>query len=110
MNESLRKLLLAGLGAVYLTEEKAKGLFDELVKHGELNEQDAREMIAAWRKRAGEQSDKVQKQVDEALQRGLKAMGYVKTTELDTLAARIAELERKLADREAAPAAPASQD
>jgi polyhydroxyalkanoate synthesis regulator phasin len=103
VNESLRKLMLAGLGAVYLTEEKAKSLFDDLVKHGEMNEQDARELFATWRKRAGEQTDKVQKQVDEALQRGLKAMGYVKKSELDELAVRIAELERKLGERESAP-------
>ncbi len=100
MNESLRKLLMAGLGAVYLTEEKAKSLFDELVKHGEMNEQDAREMFASWRKRAGEQSDKIQKQVDEAVQTGFKAMGYVKKSEVDSLAARIEELERKLGEHE----------
>jgi len=34
MVDALRKLLLAGLGALDLTEEKAKGVFNGLVARG----------------------------------------------------------------------------
>ncbi|MEW5981216.1 MAG: phasin family protein [Acidobacteriota bacterium] len=96
MVDALRKLLLAGLGTLDLTEEKLKAVFDDLVKRGEMNEKDAKEMIASWKARAVEQRQKVQSLVDESVQKGLKAMGYVRLTEYDALAARVAELERKV--------------
>ncbi|MDD3221337.1 MAG: hypothetical protein EOM34_06460 [Clostridia bacterium] len=36
LGESVKKLLLAGIGAVALTTEKSKDLLDEMVKKGEL--------------------------------------------------------------------------
>ena len=97
MADLLRKLLLAGLGTLDLTEEKVKAVFEELVKRGEMNEKDAREVISSWKDRAGEQRQKVQTLVDESVQKGLKAVGYVKLSDYEVLAARVAELERKLA-------------
>ncbi len=108
MIESLRKLLLAGLGAMDLTQEKAKAVFDDLVKRGELNEPEARELFTTWAKRAGEQREKIQAQVDEAVERGIKAMGFVRKAEFDALGQRLAELERTLAEREGTPAGPVS--
>jgi poly(hydroxyalkanoate) granule-associated protein len=97
MADALRRLLLAGLGTLDLTEEKAKAVFDDLVKRGEMNEKDARDLISSWKDRANEQRQKVQALVDESVQKGLKAMGYVPVTEYEALAARVAELERKIA-------------
>ena len=36
LSEGLRKLVLAGIGAVAATKEKSEGILDELVKKGEL--------------------------------------------------------------------------
>jgi len=111
----LRKLLLAGLGTLDLTEEKVKAVFEDLVKRGEMNEKDAKELVASWKDRAGEQRQKVQALVDEAVHKGFKAVGYVKLSDYEALAARVAELERKLAapaeqaELEPKPAAPAGQ-
>jgi polyhydroxyalkanoate synthesis regulator phasin len=112
--DALRKLLLAGLGTLDLTEEKVKAVFEDLVKRGEMNEKDAKEVISSWKDRANEQRQKVQALVDESVQKGLKAVGYVKLSDYNTLAARVAELERKLAApagqaEPAPPAAPAEQ-
>ena len=111
MADLLRKLLLAGLGTLDLTEEKVKAVFEELVKRGEMNEKDARELVSSWKDRANEQRQKVQALVDESVQKGLKAVGYVKLSDYNTLAARVAELERKLAAPagQAEPAAPTAE-
>ena len=97
MADLLRKLLLAGLGTLDLTEEKVKAVFEDLVKRGEMNEKDAKELVASWKDRAGEQRQKVQALVDEAVHKGFKAVGYVKLSDYEALAARVAELEHKLA-------------
>ncbi len=96
MVEALRKLLLAGLGTLDLTEEKAKALFNDLVARGEMNEKEARELVQGWAKRAAEHRTRLQHEVDEAVARTMSAMGLAKKSEVDALHARVAELEQKL--------------
>jgi len=48
----VKKLMLAGAGLAFLTVEKAKETFDELVARGELTEQEAREVLAQWKTKA----------------------------------------------------------
>lgn len=116
MADALRKLLLAGLGTLDLTEEKARAVFNDLVARGEMSEKDAREVIGTWSKRATEQRGRMQQDIDAGITRALGAMGLVRRGEIDSLRTRIAELEQKLgiapqpaeeaATREAEPAAP----
>jgi len=96
MLEPLRKLLLAGLGTVDLTEEKVKGIFDDLVARGEVNEQEARDLVSGWVKRAGEQKAKIQQQVDDAVRRALERVGVSHRAELEKLESRIADIERRM--------------
>ena len=99
MIDTLRKLLLAGLGALDMTEEKAKAFFADLVARGELSEKDAKEVIASWSKRAAEQRDHLQKDVEQAVHGALGKMGFARQAEIDALKAKIAELEAKLGDK-----------
>lgn len=96
MVDALRKLMLAGLGTLDLTEEKARAVFNDLVARGEMSEKDAREVFASWSKRATEQRGRMQQDVDAAVRRGLSAMGLSRRGDLDALRDRVAELERKL--------------
>lgn len=107
MADALRKLLLAGLGTLDLTEEKVKAVFEDLVTRGEMNEKDAREVVSSWKDRASEQRQKVQSLVDESVQKGLKTLGYVKASDYEALVSRVAELERKLAPPVDQPGPPA---
>ena len=101
MADTLRKLLLAGLGALDLTEEKAKAVFNDLVARGEISEKDAKEVISAWGKRAAEQRGRLQEDIERAVQRTLSAVGIARQAEIDALKAKIAELEAKLGKPEA---------
>ncbi len=96
MLEPLRKLLLAGLGTVDLTEEKLKAVFDDLVARGEVGEKEARELVAGWAKRAGEQRTRIQQLVDEAVRSALERIGVCHRADLAKLEVRIADLERRL--------------
>ena len=111
MVDALRKLLLAGLGALDLTEEKAKAVFNDLVARGEISEKDAKELVSSWTKRAAEHRGRLQEDVEQAVQRALSAIGIARLTEIDSLKAKIDELEAKLAGREApSPAPPTGVD
>jgi poly(hydroxyalkanoate) granule-associated protein len=97
MVDALRKLLLAGLGTLDLTEEKARGIFNDLVARGEMSEKDARDLVQGWAKRAAEQRTRLQQDVDEAVAKAMSVMGLAKKSEVETLNARVADLEQKLA-------------
>jgi polyhydroxyalkanoate synthesis regulator phasin len=96
MLDALRKLLLAGLGTLDLTEEKARIIFNDLVARGELSEKESRELLVSWTKRAGEQREKLQAQIEEGVHKALGSIGLVRRAELDALMARIAELEQRI--------------
>lgn len=120
MVDALRKLLLAGLGTLDVTEEKARAVFNDLVARGEMSEKDAREVFASWSKRASEQRGRMQQDIDAAVTKALSAMGLTRRSELDVLRARVADLEAKLgvtprqteapAAPDATPAAPPADD
>jgi poly(hydroxyalkanoate) granule-associated protein len=97
MVDALRKLLLAGLGTLDLTEEKAKAVFNDLVARGEMSEKDAKELVSSWTKRAAEQRGRLQEDIEQGVQRALSAMGIARRAEVDALKAKIDELEAKLA-------------
>ncbi len=104
MVDALRKLLLAGLGTLDLTEEKAKAVFNDLVTRGEMSEKDAKELVSSWAKRAAEQRGRLQEDIDQAVQRALSAMGIARRAEVEALKAKVEELEGKLGAK--APAVP----
>lgn len=110
MVDALRKLLLAGLGTLDLTEEKARAIFNDLVARGEMSEKDARELLSGWAKRASEGRGRLQQDVEDAVNRAMNAMGLAKRTEIETLNARIAELEQRLAAERAARGGPAGPE
>jgi polyhydroxyalkanoate synthesis regulator phasin len=105
MVDALRKLLLAGLGTLDLTEEKVKAIFNDLVARGEMSEKDAKELITGWAKRAAEQRSRLQQDVEQAVNRAMSALGIARRAEIEALTAKIAELESRLLarDAEAAP-------
>jgi polyhydroxyalkanoate synthesis regulator phasin len=108
MMDALRKLMLAGLGTLDLTEEKARAVFNDLVARGEMSDKEAREVIANWSKRASEGRGRMQQDIEAAVTRTLSAMGLTRRSEVDALRGRIAELERKLGivPQETEPATP----
>jgi polyhydroxyalkanoate synthesis regulator phasin len=99
MLENLKKALLAGLGALDLSEDKAREFFDALVQRGELTEKEAREFVAGWRARAAEQGGRVEQLARETVQRVVDSLQLVRKSDLEKLEARILALERGAAAR-----------
>jgi poly(hydroxyalkanoate) granule-associated protein len=96
MVDALRKLLLAGLGTLDLTEEKVKAVFNDLVARGEMSEKDAKELVSSWAKHAADQRDRLRQDVEQTVHRALSAIGIARKAEVDALRAKVAELEARL--------------
>ena len=96
LRDLAEKLVLAGVGAVALTAERADALADELAARGGLGREEARsvveELVGRWRNegvRLGERTG--------AGMTGLfREFGLVTRDELEELELRIAQLEHRL--------------
>ena len=96
MDEPVRRLLLAGLGAVALTAERADELADSLARRGGMSKEDARAWIdeasARWRGDA----IRVGERAGATLHGALRELGLVTRDEWDELELRVAQLEHRL--------------
>jgi polyhydroxyalkanoate synthesis regulator phasin len=96
LRELVERLLLAGVGAVSLTAERAEALAEELANKGGLRQEDARSMIddatARWRGEAGRMGDRASAALDALF----AELGLVTKDDYEELELRIAQLEHRL--------------
>ncbi len=96
MIETIRRLILAGLGTLDLTEEKLRAVFDDLVRRGEITEKEARETVTDWMRRANEQRARLQQQIDDSIKRFTEKRDAPLREAIEALTARVEALERRL--------------
>ena len=117
LSEGLRKLILAGIGAVAATKEKSEGILDELVKKGELtveqgkvlNEELKHNIKDAIRENVtlhdvtpeetcGEENDE-EESADDTADFVMDAVDNLNDEQLAALKARIAEREKAAGEK-----------
>ncbi|WP_286910362.1 phasin family protein [Clostridium sp. UBA1652] len=100
MINDLKKLLLAGVGAVATTYEKASEVVDELVEKGRLTVDEGKELSEELKRnfttKATEKINEIKSVNKESLEKVISELGYVKKQEIDKLKVRIEFLENKL--------------
>ncbi len=99
--DSLRKALLAGLGA----QDKVREFIDELVKKGELSESQGAKLTREWTEKASKSSDEFGKTMSDAVSRVMDKMNLSTKgdmeklhKEMKALSARIKKLEESKGD------------
>jgi polyhydroxyalkanoate synthesis regulator phasin len=92
--------LLAGVGAVATTYEKASEVVDELVQKGRLTVDEGKELSEELKRnfttKATEKINEIKSVNKESLEKVISELGYVKKEEIDKLKVRIEFLENKL--------------
>jgi polyhydroxyalkanoate synthesis regulator phasin len=96
VRELVERLLLAGVGAVSLTAERAEALAEELAAKGGIRKEEARELIdestARWRGEAGRMGERA----SAALEGLFAELGLVTKDDYEELELRVAQLEHRL--------------
>jgi polyhydroxyalkanoate synthesis regulator phasin len=96
VRDSVERLLLAGLGAVAFTKERAEELADELASRGQMTRDEARETIESavgrWRGDALRMSERASGSVTVLL----RELGLVTRREWEDLELRLAQVEHRL--------------
>jgi polyhydroxyalkanoate synthesis regulator phasin len=105
--DMFKKLTLASIGAVNLTREKVEEMFDELVKKGEMTEDERARAVKSFIDRTVESSEKARKWTEETFHnlsskfslRFNEQIGQL-SNRIEQLNARLSEIERKLDKQE----------
>ncbi|MGE3163514.1 MAG: phasin family protein [Planctomycetota bacterium] len=96
MIDSVKNLLLAGLGAISYSQEKLKGTIDDLIAKGELTREQGEKVVADWVERGRDEKDQWSERFQDEVRRIVEKVGAVSRQDFDALRARVAELEKKL--------------
>ena len=106
LNEGLKKIFLAGVGAIATTAETAKDVVENLVKKGEITVEQGKVLNEELKKNAREKmKEHVSVTVVKEYKDAMTAVDHMKEDELEALKAKIAEVEKAAAQKAAEKAA-----
>jgi poly(hydroxyalkanoate) granule-associated protein len=102
MLEMARKVLLAGIGAMALTQEEIEKFVGKLVERGEIAEKDGRKLIKdvmeRRRKKSAEVRSDTEDEVEKRMEEVLTRMNIASKSDIDALNRKISTLTKKLDD------------
>jgi len=85
MSELIKKILLASVGAVSLTKEKAEGLLEDLVKRGEIAHEDKTSLLNEILKSVEKSQEETRKFIQKEMEKALKALDIPTHSEFEEL-------------------------
>lgn len=92
----VRKVLLAGMGAVALTQEEVEKIIHKLVERGEIAEQDGKRVMREVMERRKKEAKKAESEMDKRIEELLGRMSVPTKADIDSLSAKITELSKKI--------------
>lgn len=96
MNDLIEKTLMAGIGALALSQKKAEELVEELQHQFNLSEEKGQELLSKVKETVGNQQQRLEEVAREELQKSVIRLGLVNREEFNQLVERIEELEKRL--------------
>jgi polyhydroxyalkanoate synthesis regulator phasin len=95
MEDTWRKAKHFGLGVLDFTREKVETVVNDMVKRGELSEQDTAEAVANIMERAKSEQEAFLDMLRGVVEKIVAELGLARSSELEALKKRVAELEEK---------------
>ena len=96
----VRRVLLAGVGAVALAQEEVEDFVNKLIERGEIAEKDGRKLVNDIRERrkskAQESTQRVEEEVERRMESLLNRMNVPSKSDIEKLNAKITELSQKV--------------
>jgi poly(hydroxyalkanoate) granule-associated protein len=94
--ETMRKVLLAGMGAVALAQEEMEAFVSKLVERGELAEQDGKNLMRDVMEKRKKEAQKAEGQLDKRTEELLDRMNVPSKSDIEALSAKITALSKKV--------------
>ncbi len=92
----LRKATLVGLGLIGVTIDKAEEIVDDLIKRGELEENQRSQAIKELMDKIEQNTKEVKTKIENYVKEAIEQIKVPSRTEFEELKTRIEELEKKL--------------
>lgn len=94
--EMVRKVLLAGIGAVALGKEEIEDFVDRLVERGEIAEKDGRKLVREVMERRKKEARKAEDELNKSVESVLDKMNVPSKADIDALSEKITALSKKI--------------
>jgi len=96
MLETTRKVLLAGMGAVALTQEEVEKIVKKLVERGELAQKDAQKLLKEVLEKRKKEAKRAEGELDRRIDEILGRMNVPTKSDIETLSVKITALAKKV--------------
>jgi polyhydroxyalkanoate synthesis regulator phasin len=96
MLDLARKVLLAGIGAVALTQEEIEKFVNRLVERGEVAEKDGKKLVGDVMERRKKQAKRAEDEMDKRVEEILGHMNVPTKADIEGLSAKISALSKKI--------------
>ena len=94
--EATRKVLLAGIGAVALTQEQIESFVNKLVERGEIAEKDGKKLVRDVMEKRKKEAKKAEDELDKRMVEILDRMNVPTKNDIEALSAKITALTKKV--------------
>ena len=95
MLELVEKTLLAGIGALALTQKKAEELYDELKDKLNLSEEEGKKLLDKIQDAAKESQQRLEELAQEEVKKACARVGVITTEEFSKLQKKVEHLEKQ---------------
>ncbi len=99
MEEIIEKIILAGLGAISITREKAEKIVQDLVQKGEIAKEEQPEFVKKLLERSKLTRKEIEDIIEESVANVLHRMNIPTKSDINALVDRIEALEKKIKKR-----------
>ena len=96
MIELFEKTLLAGVGALSLSQQKADEYLEEIKQRLNISEEEGRELLNKIKTTAEESRSRFEQIAREEVEKSMKRMGVVTQKDFDSLKKKVTKLEKAL--------------
>lgn len=100
MLDMARKVLLASIGALALTQEEIERFVNKLIERGEIAEKDGRKLIIDLKEKRRRKSEESESEVEEELEHRMEGvlarMNIASKSDIDSLNRKLTALNEKL--------------
>lgn len=96
MEETLKKLVYAGVGLAAQATEKIEETVNDLVKKGKISDKEGKKIVDDFFKKSEKKKDSYESKFKSAIEDVTEKFNYVKRADYDKLAKKVANLEKQL--------------
>jgi len=95
MHTLFERSVLAGMGLLSMTHEKAQKIVDELIRRGEVEKDEAKDWVDRLVQRGDEERQSLRKLIHDEVKSALDELGLVTKQDFQDLSARIDTLRKQ---------------